>query len=903
MAALAGGAIGAGLNFVGGILHDRAINQQRDKIMAQVQQAMQYLQGQGIQNPEQYLQASFNPVLNFSQGVLGGAPDSITSWLSQYNQDSRNYLDKLIPQLTNPGNLGPYFSSPLGDNARGIDELTTQIRNQYNQVMNNPAHQQMRDIGTGFIGGQDQALAALLNGGNTMVDNQGTTGYNMNALDTAGGAISRGGNNNQTQGIYDRGQSLFDTGGYSPNLQALSSQGLSGMGQQMAGMGSLMGGGPGGMQSFMPGGQNAYSQNSMLGPQGNQAISQLLSQQQMPQMQQGAYSPQMLQNAFSQFQGGGYTPQNSQMSDMGTQGMQQLLNRNGDIDSIMGAANQAFTGNLPGGAGGDTYGNMLQGLIGQLGGISVGGGGGASGASAGSMGPMDPTLAAMLAQGAKYFAKDPLMSLQQRVGLAADDAMAAGNAQAERAQAFARARGGGGAIVNSGSQNQAYADFADQIQQSRGKAIAQALLDQQQLGLTQQMQGAQVGLGAANADTSRQQVAASRDIASANNATSASVANAQMSQQAAMANAQLRSAALQAGMQGAVAARGQNYGQSQAGLQAMLSAQGLANQRGQTFTQAALGGLDDATKRYQSQLGILPGLAGAEAQNRATDASFINNWNQNRIQGAGQAGQLSLGASNSAGQLNSTSMLGLGQLGLGQGQLGLGMGQLGLGAENAAAQRAQMGLNAMGQAGQLANANLNSYGNIGNQAMQDQLSRIGLGSQMLGQNINSRLNMFPNLVANEDSQNKNANSAMANWLQGMNQQAGIYSNMFGMDLGNRQLGQNAYSSYLQNNLGYGSQMANLFGMAVNPLSQMAGKMVDYQGNALGQYGSTARGMLQAMPGGPAPPWPQINLGGVGFGGMTTGMGGGGYQTGPAGGPMVDYGGGLSAGVNQALGGW
>lgn len=833
---------GAGLNFLGGILGNRSQNQQRQQMLAQQQQMLQYLQSQGIQNPEAYLQQAWDPLRLFGTDMLGGAAGNMQGFMGGTQQQLLDYLQQTAPQFMMPGDMSAYYNSPMADIGRSYADPTNFLSGRMYGVQDQ--YQPTLDMFSRMGLGQDQGMAALLERGNNLVDQFGNTGSNMNAQDAAGRAFSAGGYSPQFTDLQNRGNALFDTGGYNPAIQSMSGTATN----ALAGLG--------------PGGAGRQTQGGILGGAGQQAIAGLLSPMAMPMLQSGI-SPQQLSGAFMQGMDSGYTPQNMGVGAMGFQGMQDLLNRNGQIDDVIAAANQAFTGQLPGGAGGDPFLSQINSAIGRLGGISVGGGGGASGASAGSMGPMQEDLAAMLARGRELFSRESLIPMSQRISMARDEAANAIQGQAEAARRFALSRGGGGPVLASGTANQLMMDWGDQMARAQAEAQRNAILDQQGLQLQQQMQGGQVGIGAANADTNRQQVAASRDIASANNATQASVANAQMANSAAIQNAQLQMAAQQAALQAAIAARGQNYGQSQAGLSALLGAQQLANQRGGIFNDAMLGALSDATNRYGIGMQALPGLANADVNRMQVQGNFINQWNQNDTARNLGAGQLALQGSQIAGDQSN--------------QLAQIMAQLGLGSEGLANQRIGMGLDAAGQAGGLANQALGLYGQIGNAASQDQLARMGLGADMLNSNINARLGAGQQGINGMNSMYGNQINLGQLWNQNNQTQAQLWQNMYGNDFANRQLGASAYNDYFRNTLGLGGVMNDMYDTAINPMASMAGGMVNYGSNALSAYGNMGGNQSRNIPQQQSP-WPQLNiqpgmLGGFGGGGGNNGYGG------------------------------
>lgn len=918
--AFLGPLIGAGMNFLGGVLGNNAANNQRGQALGYAyNNALPYLQGMGIPNPQQYLNPAFNGMNTFGNQVIGNMGQWLPDFLAQNRQDLIDFRGQ-IPGLMNPGDMGSFYNSPWADVGRTYDGLTQNVMGQLPGILS--GYGGMNDILMSYLGGQNGPLSTLQGVGSNLLDMRGNTGYNMNATDAAGRAISGGGWDPRFSGLYDAGNSLFSSGGMTPGLGGAYSTALQGInnygmtpglsGLSNYALGGLQGGAlTPGMQALTQmslGALPAYlqgpaSQGGQFGQAGNAAISRLLGGNGMAPSLPNGVSPQNFQSALAQIQGlgrdGGYTAQNLGMGMQGSQGLQNLLGREGDINDLINTAHQAFTGKLPGGASADDFGNLIQQYMGQL----AGGGGGvsagmASGASAGGLIPMDPTLEGMLKQGAEYFKNNPLLSMDQMVSMARDAAATAAAQKAEAAQRFALARGGGGAVINAGQQNQAMADFHEQALQAEAQAVREAMLKRQELGLQQQMQGAQIGLGASQADTQRQQVAASRDIASANNATSASIASANNATQASSANAQLRSAALQAAMNAAVQARGQEYGQSQAGLSALAQAQQIANQRGSIFEDAAKAGMSDATARYVANLGTLnniPGILNANANNLQALGQYQNQFDANRnnalgsvlsgaLQGSGQA----LTGNNNMAQI--LANLGISAQGLGnnreQGLLGAGntanatasnnLGnflQLLQGTNSIGSNNLGMGMNAMQGAGGLANNALSIFGNIGNQASADQIARMTLGGNLLGQNLNATQG-FGSLLNNGMNGMYGAFGNMAG-LGGnlLGQQAGIWQNMFGQDFNNRQLGGNLYNSYFGNQLGLGGLGNSYAQTGLNPLNNIFNGMTQYASSSLNPYASIIGGTF-GMQNYQQNPWPQVQIPSNMFGGY------GGFKTPP-----------------------
>lgn len=871
---------GSGLNFLGGLLGNRAQNKQREDILNMSKEALEYLRSQGIANPEQILQQAIGPLLEYSNGVLDWSPSNNLDYQFAQQAALFDYLQNQAPKISAPGDLQRYFQSPLADVGRGLNEVLNFQRPAMYQTMNDPAYGIIRDRLGDMANGQDQALAALLAGGNDLLDYKGTTADNMPALQRAGEAMSRGGYTGQGQSIFDAGNALFSTGGMNPQLQSIFNQatrlsnangmtpelgGLYGAGQGVVGGGgytpglSQMAGGYGQIPSYLNGGANAATAASVLGPGGQQIIQELM-------------------NPISS----GYNAQNMAVSNLGFEGMLDLLARNPQLDQASAYGQQMFSGNLPGE---DVYGGKIDSLINQLisnagsvGGLSVGGGGGASGASAGSLIAMDPRLEEMLAKGAELFGKDALIPMSQRISMAVDEAATSSAQAAEAAQRYAAARGGGGALVG-GAQNRAMAEFRDQAMRGRAEALRNAILDQQQLQLQQRLQGGQVGVAASNADTNRQQVAASRDIATANNATQASVANAQMAQAAANQNAQLqlaaaqmRNAALSQGANVALGARGQNYDRSAAGMQAMLAAQELANQRGGLFNTAMLGGMQDATTRYgtdaQKQIAALNATVGAGNAAVGQNTAL-----------AQLMGQLALGA-----QQQATTRQGQGfdamsnAAGIGSQNLIAAL-NAGLGVTGQANSNVLNGLNTMLGANQQANNALDIWSRIQGQNQQDQLQRVLAGANMLNQNVGTRLTGLHTLGNAMNNQYNNAIGMGNLFNQTQKSQSDIWRDMFNMDFGNRQLEAQINNDWFRNALGIGAQGQNITQMALTPLQQLQNGMIGYQGQALGQYGQVIGGMQRFLTPQQQNPWPQVSINPASYG-LGGGASGGGYMGAP-----------------------
>ncbi len=228
------------------------------------------------------------------------------------------------------------------------------------------------------------------------------------------------------------------------------------------------------------------------------------------------------------FQGGGWTParqsfletinpllsgQNPQMGEMSNVGGEILRNRGGNQFTlgIMDMANQVLR------QGGET--DWLRGLIQNAAGIAEQGGatpftrGGqgfagsilqqdgrtpfsGAGALAGLQGVLGGGNSAvnntLADRGLELLDREPLISPQQALSFAADQAGTDTQRAFQAAQSRALARGGGpGSVVAAGQANAGMGEFADAAARNKAEAMREALIRQQELGLRQQGLGAE----------------------------------------------------------------------------------------------------------------------------------------------------------------------------------------------------------------------------------------------------------------------------------------------------------------------------------------------------------------------------------------------------------------------------
>lgn len=328
-------------------------------------------------------------------------------------------------------------------------------------------------------------------------------------------------------------------------------------------------------------------------------------------------------------------------TDYSQAGIQQLLNmlKNGGETAgtrkLDDAGTNALTGNL-GVAGLTTTG--AAGELAALQGIQAGG--------------STALTKALQLKAREILAQDPTLTLEQAVSMARDAAATAAGQQGKTLRARALARGGGpGGVVASGSQNDAMADFADQMMQAEAGAGRDALMKQQGVLGEEQKLGASLGLGAGDLE---------KDILGTYSS-------------------------LLGGLEGVAANRFSTGGDL------LGKGTALATDRAQVGSSgiASLGSLE--TQRLLQALGLLPQIQGAATSNAGTmgglgmagDTSQINRvnsgtnmlseWLRSAIGGSNISNNALNSAQNfglGAGNLSSGAANNLGSLGLGTGNLG-----------------------------------------------------------------------------------------------------------------------------------------------------------------------------------------------------------------------------------------
>lgn len=426
--------------------------------------------------------------------------------------------------------------------------------------------------------------------------------------------------------------------------------------------------------------------------------------------------------ALGLISGGGWSPQAGAMSDLGAGIMS-----GGGWSPQAGTLSDLGTGIAQGGGW-----SPGAGKLGDAGGLLLGAEGmnplleGLAGAGqAGVQGAGQNDISRMMAQrGAGYAMEDPLLGMDQAIGMARDQAGTAARQQAEAMRRQALARGGGpGNIVSAGSQNNQMNEFADQISQAQASAARDAMFKQQELQLQKAGLGQQMMAGAGGLENQR------------------------------------------LGTYGDIAGQAQSLANQRMGMGGQFTGQSvdLANQR----LGLGFGALRDALSGANQRLGI-----GVDAsQNALTGANQRLGLGFDALQGLGnqdlQGWQAALNAQ-VAGQGQAANMLGtLGNLFTGA--EGLGVQRMGLGAG-----MTQNALQAMLQGGQQYNQFLGQQQNY------------GLGSGQLAMNLNNAAaglnqqqlqNMFQGWGLGSQQQQRQ----MDQWLQSMQQRQG-YANMLSNNL-------------------------------------------------------------------------------------------------------------------------
>ncbi len=208
------------------------------------------------------------------------------------------------------------------------------------------------------------------------------------------------------------------------------------------------------LEQMLTGGMAGYTQGQGM----NQNVGGLGQQTQAP----------LWQTANQGFQGGGWTPQYQQAFDM----LGGMMNpaTNPTLATQMGAGQGLIQS-----GGMDPFTQAMQQFAQQ-------------GVAGGGQTPQSQTLGNV---GAQILGNNPLMSGAQAASMAANQAGTDTRNAAEAMMAKAVSRGAApGSVVASGLGNEVMADFADQMSQNQSKAIMDALMGQQQLGLQQWNQAA-----------------------------------------------------------------------------------------------------------------------------------------------------------------------------------------------------------------------------------------------------------------------------------------------------------------------------------------------------------------------------------------------------------------------------
>ena len=588
----------------------------------------------------------------------------------------------------------------------------------------------------------------LFNVGNELLTTRGGTGYNQNALDRAQDVINQGGQTAASQGLGGAGFNLIGAGGWNPqNTAALNT------GQNFANF-ALQGGG------YTP--ETAQMAQGAMGLFNNTQANGGYT----PQITQGLANAQDFYNTQSDLAAGtGMTPgldtvMSNAQGNIGngeavlgnaqnlfdwagaTNGFNPQLQ--GQYDAGMGFLNQA--------ASGGGYDSQISSFLGQAAGL-LGGGGVSASRPSFSNSPETSAAFARLASGGRtdwtdYLrdrargiyngSESALLPEQTMIDFARDQAATSGRNAAEAAYRRAFARGAQpGSVVASGATNQAMNEFADSISQNEATQIQNALLQRMGLKMQERQSADNLGLGIAGAENQRY----GTDAGLASSLRSSDVArygaDASMYGNELAAQSSLRGAGASLA-NAALSAAASRYGsQLGAGSSLVNGATGTAADIFNNAVNTSLGAQVNALGQINSAIGqqnTAQGTAASRVNTAAGAASNALNAFNDANATAAQRYNTGLGAA--------TDLLGS----LEQGAASRFGSAAGAGSElfntaltNATANN-RLGLDMVTQAQGSEIDRLNAFRNIASDAMGDQLGRMTLGGNLVGQNAAIRQN-------------------------------------------------------------------------------------------------------------------------------------------------------------------
>ncbi len=741
------------------------------------------------------LMASVMNVINPSQAMLmgqGGMPGYMDS-IAQY----MNSLPGMMNNFSGSTQGAQNALSGMGNTLDQFGGYINPLMQQFMQGMGStPMSQYLGNEITGFTGG-----------GNPLQNMLGETGY---------GLMAGGGGSPYTQNMQDIASYYIQQGGMTPQLaqgMAMTGQGA-GQGMDMMNTGGLnrlpgltdaIGFGQnnlaqGGMNNFLNMGQGGIG--NILGNQGQMGSINALQQSLLPEIQSGGYGQLQpgFDTAISMMNGGNISPYTGKGAELA------LQYASGGGPSLMSGM-QGFS--MP------SF-NFSP--------ISVGGPGSVSRGAVDS--GYTESIDEMIGKAKEILDQNPLIPMQQAISMARNQAGTATSQNMEAMMRRALARGNQGATnVQSGLQNQAMADFANEGAQNEAAAMQQAMMQQQALQLQK------YGIGA-DLSKAMEQVAAGRNASSSQLAGQEMSANAQLQAahmsaqaQAASQNAQMQLAAAQAqsdlfktamslnaqqrmqGLQSLQGFSGQQNEQMMGGLNAMSQLQNSANNRLSIASDAFLKGSDIQSGREMGALGLIPGMSNAQTGSAGlglqaiTDPAKILSGNMGT--GANLFSNMTSAIPGMQGQ--ATDLMGtLGQLSLGAGGLDLNRLNAGAGMANSA----------IGNYAQM----LGLGNTVGQGEVSNMLNGLGLGNTMTGTMLGGQNNLFGN------------NLGLNNF--GLNQ--------FNQLTGAQQGGYNAWNQGIGNMYG-GIANGN------NILGSLAGQQLGYMGTGLGGYAGLGAGQGGGSP--------------------------------------------------------
>lgn len=800
----------------------------------------QLINGIMNQNQQQWNQGASTNMLDFWRQMLGQGMD-------RYGEAWQPVRDTLLGLLQNPNAPGGNLASSR-DTLDSIRQYLTSGPNQFNYNQTEGATQDINDLTNilSRISPQYDQLNNIVNNNGLSPQQQqifnmimgnatGTSGMLPTLWSAATNILDNRGQSAMDQTLQQRLVDVANAGGANATNTALGQQGFDLLSR-------LTGGGFTNplTQQFTNIGTDLLSQMNnvpSIVQQGANTASQLFSNAQQPLSGMSPAIQQLLNNA--------QTVLNNANTNQGyTGGINQLQTNAQDLfDRVMstgGFVSPQFNDVLGQGynliSGANDIDPLTQRLLGTLSSIGAAGGAISMPSFAGIVRPTGTGTTDWTnylrerARGLYSGEESPLLSMDEMISLAQDQAGGLTQANYLRAIEQAAARGAiPGSAIGSGGVNRFLGETSNAISQAQAQALREAALSRQQLGLQERQIADALGLGVAGAENQRYGTEASI----ANTATNANVQRYLGELSSATSRATASQAAQSALAQALAAAGANRYNTAIGGGVSLLNnvlnnAANIFNTGTGNALEALLGGEQVAAGRYNNEItqGLAALLGGANASNDlySTNANF-------------NLGQINAGTSllNNAmqGQVNNT-----------QNYLSNILPFLANTNTNEVTQWgniADTGTNLVNSSLQDQIARLVAYGNIGNAAGQRELDRYRLGLDTAGQYND----MLGNLLTLGGGIGQQGQSNVLNALQLLQGLPGIESGVIGQRTNTR-------TTDLNNQL-------NAFGVNQTAIQQWLNNMF----NTVGGYGNLGDRDIQLLTtglqglGGNAEMWAQI----------------------------------------------